>query len=88
MFVRINGKANYLWAGVDHEGGMLEVFATKRRDHKAVLEFLIRTMKRYGQLALIVTDRLHSCGAAIKVIGNVSRRETGHRLNNLERFRG
>ena len=30
VFVRINGKTCYLWRAVDHEGEVLEVFATKR----------------------------------------------------------
>ena len=58
VFVRINGETYYLWRAVDHEGEVLEVFATKRRDRKAALKFLKRTMKRYGRPALIVTDRL------------------------------
>ena len=33
VFVRINGETHYLWCGVDHEGEVLEVFATKRRDN-------------------------------------------------------
>ena len=37
VFVRINGKMHYLWRAVDHEGEVLEVFATKRRDRKAAL---------------------------------------------------
>ena len=32
VFVRINGEPHYLWRAVDHEGEVLEVFATKRRD--------------------------------------------------------
>ena len=32
VFVRINGETHYLWRAVDHEGEVLEVFATKRRD--------------------------------------------------------
>ncbi len=32
MFVRINGETHYLWRAVDHEGEVLEVFASKRRD--------------------------------------------------------
>ena len=31
VFVRINGETHYLWRAVDHEGEVLEVFATKRR---------------------------------------------------------
>ena len=39
-------------------------------------------MKRYGQPEIIVTDKLRSYGAAMKVIGNASKRETGRWLNN------
>ena len=39
VFVRINGETHYLWRAVDHEGEVLEVFATKRRDRKAALKF-------------------------------------------------
>jgi hypothetical protein len=55
---------------VDHEGEVLEVFATKRRDRRAALTFLKRAMKRYGRPASIVTDRLRSYRAAMNVIGN------------------
>ncbi len=44
VFVSINGKTHYLWRAVDHEGEVLEVFATKRRDRKAALNFLKRAM--------------------------------------------
>ena len=40
VFVRINGETYYLWRAVDHEGEVLEVFVTKRRDRKAALKFL------------------------------------------------
>ena len=58
VFVNINGKTHYLWRAVDHEGEVLEVFATKRRDRKAAFKFLKRTMKRYGRSKEIMTDRL------------------------------
>lgn len=32
--------AHYLWRAVDHEGDVLESFATKTRDKPAVLKFL------------------------------------------------
>ena len=35
VFVKINGKTHYIWRAVDHEGEVLEVFVTKRRDRKA-----------------------------------------------------
>jgi len=81
-FVRINGETHYLWHAVDHEGEVLEVFATNRRDHKAALTFLKRAMKRYGSPHSIVTDRLRSYRAAMKVTGNTERQECGRWLNN------
>ena len=82
VFVKINGKTHYLWRAVDHEGEVLEVFATKRRDRKAALKFLKRTMKRYGQPKTIVTDRLCSYRAAMMMIGNAASQECGRWLNN------
>jgi putative transposase len=82
VFVRINGETHYLWRAVDHEGEVLESFVTKKRDRKPALKFLKRTMKRYGRPRAIVTDRLRSYGAAMKVIGNAADQECGRRLNN------
>ena len=82
VFVRINSETHYLWRAVDHEGEVLEVYATKRRDHRVALEFLKRAMKRYGRPASIVTDRLKSYRAAMKVIGNEGCQETRRWLNN------
>ena len=78
----INGETHYLWRAVDHEGEVLEVFATKRRDRKAALKFLKKTMKRYGSPEIVVTDKLRSYKAAMKVFGNEARQETGRWLNN------
>ena len=82
VFVRINGETHYLWRAVDHEGEVLEVFATKQRDRKAALRFLKRAMKRYGRPASIVTDRLRSYRAAMNVIGNATDQICGRWLNN------
>jgi len=82
VFVKINGETHYLWRAVDHEGEVLESYVTKRRDSKAALKFIRKSMKRYGNPAVIVTDKLRSYGAAMKVIGNASRQETGRWQNN------
>ncbi len=82
VFVRINGEIHYLWRAVDHEGEVLEVFATKRRDRRAALKFLRKAMKRYGRAEVVVTDRLRSYHSAMKVIGNSERQLTGRWLNN------
>ena len=77
VFVRINGKTHYLWRAVDHEGEVLEVYATKRRNRTAALQFLRRAMKRYGQPRVIVTDRLRSYRAAMNAIGNAASQSCG-----------
>ena len=56
---------------------------TKHRDQRAALKFLKKLMKRYGRPRAVVTDRLRSYGAAMRVIGNVRRQEcTGCLINN------
>lgn len=82
VFVKINGATHYLWRAVDHEGEVLESFVTKRRDRKAAMKFLRKSMKRYGRPGTIITDRLKSYSAAMKVIGNSRRQVTGRWLNN------
>ncbi len=82
VFVRINGETHYLWRAIDHEGVVLEVFVTKRRNRNAALKFLRKTMKRYGSPKVVVTDKLRSYRAAMKEIGNEASQEMGHRLNN------
>ena len=82
VFVRINGETHYLWRAVDHEGEVLEVFVTRKRDRRAALSFLRRAMKRYGRPMAIVTDKLRSYHAAMKIIGNAERQETGRWFNN------
>ena len=82
VFVKINGETHYLWRAVDHEGEVLESYVTKRRDRKAALKFLRKTMKRHGNPHSLVTDKLRSYGAAMKVVGNADRQETGRWKNN------
>ena len=87
VFVKINCETHYLWRAVDHEGEVLESYVTKRRDRKAALKFLRKTMKRHGNPHSLVTDKLRSYGAAMKVVGNADRQETGRWKNNrAEKF--
>ena len=82
VFVKINGETHYLWRAVDHEGEVLESYVTRRRDRKAALKFLRKSMKRCGQPQVLVTDKLRSYGAAMKAVGNILKQETGRWLNN------
>jgi transposase-like protein len=50
---------------VDHEGEVLESYVTKRRDRKAALKFIRRSMKHCRKPEVIVTDKLLSYGADV-----------------------
>ena len=82
MFVKIGGEMHYLWRAVDHEGEVLEAYVSKKRDRMAAMKFLRKAMKCYGWPQVIVTDKLRSYGAAMKVIGVSDRQQTGRWLNN------
>ena len=82
VFVKIRGERHYLWRAVDHEGEVLESYVTKKRDKAAALKLLKKAMKRHGNPRVIVTDKLKSYLAAMKVIGNEVSQETGCHLNN------
>ena len=82
VFVKINGEMYYLWRAVDHEGEVLESFVTKKRNKKAALKFLKKSLKRHGPAEEIVTDRRRSYGAALSNLGIADRQETGRWANN------
>ncbi|MBW0159674.1 IS6 family transposase [Sedimentimonas flavescens] len=82
MFVKINGERHYLWRAVDHEGEVLESFVTKRRDKKAALKFLKKSLTRHGCANEFVTDHLRSYGAALGDLGIRESQQTGRWMNN------
>ncbi|PHS28821.1 MAG: hypothetical protein COA85_03205 [Robiginitomaculum sp.] len=71
-----------LWRAVYQEGEVREAYFSKRRDRKAALKFLKKTMKRYGNPKRIVTDKLGSYRAAMNVLGNASIQDTKKWHNN------
>jgi putative transposase len=61
---------------------VLEAFVSKKRDRKAALKFLRKSMRRYGRPEAIVTDRLRSYGAALRDLRGSDLQVTGRWLNN------
>jgi len=82
VYVKINGQMHYLWRAVDHEGEVLESFATKTRDKAAALTFMKKLMKRHGRAKAVTTDGLRSYKAAMKDLGNADKQEVGRWANN------
>ena len=68
VFVKIDGEMHCLWRAVDHEGEVLEGFATKDRDRKAARAFLKRTMKRHGRPRAIDNGDFRKADKRISVL--------------------
>jgi len=81
-FVRIGVERHYLWRAVDHEGEVIEAFASKTSDRKAALALMRRAMKRYGSPMITIMDGLASYSAALKALGIKLRQLCGRWLNN------
>lgn len=84
MVVKIGGRRMYLWRAVDDEGEVLDALVQKRRNKHAALKLLRKLLKNQGiHPAAIVTGKLASYRAAMRVLGLSSRhRPGGMRENN------
>lgn len=63
---RRNGERHYPWRAVDHEGDVPERFITKAPDRKAALKFLKKTMKRHGNVEVLVIDEQRPSAACAR----------------------
>ena len=65
VFVKIQGKQQYLWRAVDQDGEVIDVFLQSRRDGAAAKRFFKRLIRKHGnEPRKIVTDKLKSYGVA------------------------
>jgi len=48
MVVRIAGKRMYLWRAVDHEGEVLDILVSARRDKRAALRLMRKLLRKTG----------------------------------------
>ena len=83
VYTKIAGKMVYLWRAVDDEGAVLDVVVQHRRNTKAATRLLRKLLKNQGiKPKRIVTDRLGSYGAALKLLGLKNLQDVGGRKNN------
>ena len=83
VFVKINGQLFYMWRVIDHEGEVLEVFVSKRRDKAAAMKVLKKAMRLHGKPDEIVTDKCPSYGAALRDLNAGLQHITDQYANNL-----
>ncbi|GAP47659.1 IS6 family transposase [Streptomyces azureus] len=65
VFLKTNGKLQYLWRAVDQDGNVLDILVQSKRNAQAAKRFFRRLLKEYGYVPrVIVTDKVRSYGAA------------------------
>ncbi len=83
VYTKIAGKMVYLWRAVDDEGTVLDVIVQHRRNTKAAMRLLRKLLRNHGiKPTRIVTDRLGSYGAALRLLGLKHLHDVGGRKNN------
>ena len=83
VFVKIDGKQQYLWRAVDQDGEVIDVFLQARRDGAAAKRFFKRLLKNHqGEPRKIVTDKLKSYGVAHRELMPETIHETTQYANN------
>ena len=83
VFVKIQGKQQYLWQAVDQHGEVVDVFLRARRDGKAAKRFFRRLLKRHhDEPRKIVTGKLRSYGVAHWELAPGAIHDTSQYANN------
>ncbi len=65
VFLKINGKRQYLWRAVDQDGNVLDILVQSRRNQQAAEKFFRKLLKECEYVPrVLITDKLPSYGAA------------------------
>jgi putative transposase len=83
VFVKIQGRQQYLWRAVDQDGEVVDVFLQARRDGAAARRFFKRLLRNNrGEPRKIVTDKLRSYGVAHRELIPDAIHDTSQYANN------
>ena len=83
VFVKIQGRQQYLWRAVDQDGEVVDVFLQVRRNGAAAKRFFKRLLrKNCGEPRKIVTDKLRSYGVAHRELIPDTMHDTSQYANN------
>jgi putative transposase len=86
VFLKINGRAHYLWRAVDQDGDVLDILVQSRRNKKAAKKFFRRLLKGLRYVPrVIITDKLKSYSAAkAEVMPSVEHLQQRYQNNRAE----
>ena len=69
LFVRMQGRTQYLWRAVDEDVDMIDILVQPRRNRRAAIRFFRKLLKTQGALArCLITDKLPSYQAACRTL--------------------
>ena len=67
VYLKIDGRNQYLWRTVDQEGEVIDILVQSHRDSRAAERFFRKILRVEGTLPRrVITDRLGSYGVAMK----------------------
>jgi putative transposase len=82
VFIKINGRLQYLWRAVDQNGMVLDILV-QSRDKAAAMRFFRRLLKKIRTVPrVVVTDKLRSYGAAHREVMPSVEHRSHKGLNN------
>ena len=69
LFVKLQGRQQYLWRAVDEDGDVLDILVQSRRNRRAALRFFRKLLKGQGCVPRrLITDKLRSYPAACRTV--------------------
>ncbi|MDE0831416.1 MAG: IS6 family transposase [Vicinamibacterales bacterium] len=69
VFVKIQGRLQYLWRAVDDDGDAIDILVQSRRNRRAALRFFRKLLKAQGCVPRrLITDKLRSYPAACRTV--------------------
>ena len=69
VFVKIQGRQQYLWRAVDEDGDVIDILVQSRRHRRAAIRFFRTLLKGQGCVPRrLITDKLRSYPAACRTV--------------------
>jgi putative transposase len=69
VFVKIQGRQQYLWRAVDEDGDVIDILVQSRRNRRAAIRFFRKLLKGQGCVPRrLITDKLLSYPAACRTV--------------------
>jgi putative transposase len=83
LFVRIQGRQQYLWRAVKEDGDVIDILVQSQRNRQAAVRFFRKLLKSQGCVPRqLITDKLRSYSAARRTVMPSVGRCTDRYANN------